>query len=110
MVAKTAGKFSSFLDAAKATFVIDNEKYVLLKDLAGAEFDQYLASYNKYKYFSGTASDKDYDKVCMAFLAKALSSFREGGGSQLYTPPKFAVVQSLKTKLQLEHHHHHHHH
>nr|ANI85838.1 polyprotein [Porcine deltacoronavirus] len=99
-VAKTAGKFSSFLDAAKATFVIDNEKYVLLKDLAGAEFDQYLASYNKYKYFSGTASDKDYDKVCMAFLAKALSSFREGGGSQLYTPPKFAVVQSLKTKLQ----------
>lgn len=99
-VAKTAGKFSSFLDAAKSTFVIDNDKYVLLRDLAGAEFDQYLASYNKYKYFSGTASDKDYDKVCMAFLAKALSSFREGGGSQLYTPPKFAVVQSLKTKLQ----------
>ncbi|QSE37614.1 ORF1ab polyprotein [Deltacoronavirus HNU3] len=99
-VAKTGGKFSSFLDAAKSTFVIDNDKYVLLRDLAGADFDQYLASYNKYKYFSGTASDKDYDKVCMAFLAKALSSFREGGGSQLYTPPKFAVVQSMKAKLQ----------
>lgn len=99
-VAKTGGKFSSFLDAAKSTFVIDNDKYVLLRDLAGQEFDSYLASYNKYKYFSGTASDKDYDKVCMAFLAKALSSFREGGGAQLYTPPKFAVVQSLKTKLQ----------
>ncbi|BBC54821.1 replicase polyprotein [Falcon coronavirus UAE-HKU27] len=99
-VSKTGGKYSSFLEASKATFVIDNEKFVLLRDLAGADYDAYLASYNKYKYFSGTASDKDYDKVCMAFLAKALSSFREGGGSQLYVPPKLAVVQSLKTKLQ----------
>nr|QLI47740.1 MAG: orf1ab [Deltacoronavirus sp.] len=100
VVSKTAGKFSSFLGASKATFVIDNDKYVMLRDLAGSEYDSYLASYNKYKYFSGTASDKDYDKVCMAFLAKALSSFRDGGGSQLYTPPQLAVVQSIKTKLQ----------
>nr|QLI47715.1 MAG: orf1ab [Deltacoronavirus sp.] len=99
-VTKTGGKFSSFLEASKSTFVIDNDKYVLLRDLAGSEFDAYLASYNKYKYFSGTASDRDYDKVCMAFLAKALSSFREGGGSQLYTPPKLAVVQSIRSKLQ----------
>ncbi|YP_010229072.1 ORF1a polyprotein [Magpie-robin coronavirus HKU18] len=99
-VTKTGGKFSSFLDASKSTFVIDNDKYVLLRDLAGNDFDAYLASYNKYKYFSGTASDKDYDKVCMAFLAKALSSFREGGGSQLYTPPKLAVVQGVVSKLQ----------
>ncbi|ACJ12043.1 orf1ab polyprotein [Bulbul coronavirus HKU11-796] len=100
VVSKTTGKFSSFLEASKSTFVIDNDKYVILKDLAGSDYDSYLASYNKYKYFSGTASDKDYDKVCMAFLAKALSAFREGGGSQLYTPPKLAVVQSLKAKLQ----------
>ncbi|ACJ12061.1 orf1ab polyprotein [Munia coronavirus HKU13-3514] len=99
-VTKTGGKFSSFLDASKSTFVIDNDKYVLLRDLAGSDFDAYLASYNKYKYFSGTASDKDYDRVCMAFLAKALSSFREGGGSQLYTPPKLAVVQGVVSKLQ----------
>ncbi|YP_010229074.1 ORF1a polyprotein [Common moorhen coronavirus HKU21] len=100
IVTKTKGKFSSFLDAAKSTFVIDNDKYVLLKDLAGPDYDQYLASYVKYKYFTGTASDKDYDKVCMAFLAKAMSLFREGGGTQLYTPPKLAVVQSIKIKLQ----------
>uniref|UniRef100_A0AB39AFZ8 ORF1ab polyprotein n=1 Tax=Bird deltacoronavirus CalidrisCN24 TaxID=3237949 RepID=A0AB39AFZ8_9NIDO len=99
-VSKTGGKFTSFLDASKSTFIIDNDKYVILKDLAGADYDTYLASYAKYKYFSGTASDKDYDNVCKAFLAKAMASFREGGGTQLYTPPKLAVVQSMKAKLQ----------
>ncbi|YP_010229073.1 ORF1a polyprotein [Wigeon coronavirus HKU20] len=93
--------FTSFSAASKSTFVIDTKKYVELMNLAGSDFDAYLASYAKYRYYSGAADTSEYSKVCIAFLAKALDSFKAAGGtgSVLYTPPKLAVVQSGIKKL-----------
>uniref|UniRef100_A0AB39AG74 ORF1ab polyprotein n=9 Tax=Orthocoronavirinae TaxID=2501931 RepID=A0AB39AG74_9NIDO len=93
--------FTSFASASKSTFVIDTKKYVELMNLAGSDFDAYLASYAKYRYYSGAADTSEYGKVCIAFLAKALDSFKASGGtgSVLYTPPKLAVVQAGIKKL-----------
>uniref|UniRef100_A0AB39AGF7 ORF1ab polyprotein n=5 Tax=Orthocoronavirinae TaxID=2501931 RepID=A0AB39AGF7_9NIDO len=93
--------FTSFYTAAKSTFVIDNKIYVDLMNLAGDNFDTYLASYAKYRYYSGSADSNEYNKVCVAFLAKAMDTFKQAGGvgSVLYTPPKLAVVQAGIKKL-----------
>uniref|UniRef100_A0AB39AFV7 ORF1ab polyprotein n=1 Tax=Bird deltacoronavirus HKU19 TaxID=3237952 RepID=A0AB39AFV7_9NIDO len=89
-----SGGFKTFLEASKATFVISNDKYVEMLNLAGSDYDTYLASYARYRYYSGTTDSAEYNKVCMAFLAKALDNFKTSGGSVLYTPPKLTVVQA----------------
>lgn len=94
-----SGNFASFSEAAKATFVLNNEKYVELMQLAGSDYDNFLASHARYRYFSGTADSAEYNKVCMSFLAKAMDNFKNSGGSVLYTPPKLGVVQAGIKKL-----------
>ncbi|QGX41950.1 polyprotein 1ab [alphacoronavirus sp. WA3607] len=95
---KFVGTFES---AAAGTFVMDMHSYQrLVNSIAPDKLKQYAASYNKYKYYSGGASEADYRLACFAHLAKAMLDYGSNHQDMLYTPPTVSYNSTLQSGLR----------
>nr|WCC61817.1 ORF1ab polyprotein [Bat Coronavirus SkHI19] len=91
----------SFESAASGTFVLDMHSYQRLANSISTEkLKQYCAAYNRYKYYSGSASEADYRLACFAHLAKAMSDFANDHMDKLYTPPTVSYNSTLQAGLR----------
>nr|AYR18411.1 replicase polyprotein [Alphacoronavirus sp.] len=91
----------SFENAASGTFVLDMHSYQkLANSITTEKLKQYAASYNKYKYYSGAASEADYRSACYAHLAKAMGDFSNDHMDKLYTPPTISYNTTLQAGLR----------
>lgn len=92
----------TFETAASGTFVLDMHSYQrLVNSIAPEKVKQYAASYNKYKYYSGSASEADYRLACYAHLAKAMMDFGTEHRDLLYTPPTISYNSTLQSGLRI---------
>nr|URD31320.1 orf1ab polyprotein [Megaderma bat coronavirus] len=95
---KFVGNFES---AASGTFVLDMHSYQrLVNSIAPGKLKQFAASYNKYKYYSGSASEADYRLACYAHLAKAMLDYSTNHQDLLYTPPTISYNSTLQSGLK----------
>lgn len=95
---KFVGTFES---AAAGTFVMDMHSYQrLVNSIAPEKLKQYAASYNRYKYYSGSASEADYRLACFAHLAKAMLDYGTNHQDMLYTPPTVSYNSTLQSGLR----------
>nr|WCC62858.1 ORF1ab polyprotein [Bat Coronavirus MrJX20] len=91
----------NFENAASGTFVLDMHSYErLVNSIPGDKLKQYAATYNKYKYYSGSASEADYRLACFAHLAKAMMDFATSHQDILYTPPSISYNSTLQAGLR----------
>nr|WCC61906.1 ORF1ab polyprotein [Bat Coronavirus RfZJ20] len=91
----------NFENAAFGTFVMDMHSYQrLVNSIAPEKLKQYAASYNKYKYYSGSASEADYRLACYAHLAKAMLDYSSNHNDILYTPPTISYNSTLQSGLR----------
>nr|WCC62838.1 ORF1ab polyprotein [Bat Coronavirus RpZJ20] len=95
-------KFVGTFDAAAVgTFVIDARSYERLINSTSIEkIKQYAGTFNKYKYYSGSANEADYRCACYAHLAKALIDFSTTRQDTLYTPPTVSINSTLQAGLK----------
>nr|QID98967.1 orf1ab polyprotein [Swine acute diarrhea syndrome coronavirus] len=95
-------KFVGTFDAASVgTFVIDARSYERLINSTSIEkIKQYASTFNKYKYYSGSANEADYRCACYAHLAKALIDFSTTRQDTLYTPPTVSINSTLQAGLK----------
>nr|WCC62824.1 ORF1ab polyprotein [Bat Coronavirus RpGX17] len=95
-------KFVGTFDAAAVgTFVIDARSYERLINSTSIEkIKQYASTFNKYKYYSGSANEADYRCACYAHLAKALIDFSTTRQDTLYTPPTVSINSTLQAGLK----------
>nr|UUX91031.1 ORF1a polyprotein [Alphacoronavirus sp.] len=91
----------SFETAATGTFVLDMHSYQrIVNSISPEKIKQHAASYNKYKYYSGAASEADYRLACYAHLAKAVIEFGTNHQDMLYTPPTISYNSTLQSGLR----------
>lgn len=91
----------SFEAAAYGTFVLDMRSYErIVNSISMDKIKQYAATYNKYKYYSGSASEADYRCACFAHLAKALLTYADNHQDLLYTPPSISYNSTLQSGLK----------
>ncbi|QHA24670.1 orf1ab polyprotein [Miniopterus pusillus bat coronavirus HKU8-related] len=91
----------TFETAAYGTFVLDMRSYEkLVNSMPMDKIKQYAATYNKYKYYSGSASEADYRCACFAHLAKALLAYADNHQDLLYTPPSVSYNSTLQSGLK----------
>lgn len=91
----------SFENAAAGTFVLDMHAYERLANSISTEkLRQYASTYNKYKYYSGSASEADYRLACFAHLAKAMMDYASNHNDTLYTPPTVSYNSTLQAGLR----------
>nr|QBP43267.1 ORF1a [Bat coronavirus] len=91
----------TFETAAAGTFVLDMHSYQrLVNSVAPEKLKQYAASYNKYKYYSGSASEADYRLACYAHLAKAMLDYGTNHQDMLYSPPTVSYNSTLQSGLR----------
>nr|WPA70783.1 MAG: polyprotein 1a [Pekapeka alphacoronavirus 1] len=91
----------SFESAASGTFVLDMYSYErLANSISSEKLKQYANSYNKYKYYSGNASEADYRLACFAHLARAMMDYATSRQDMLYTPPTISYNSSLQAGLR----------
>nr|WCC61853.1 ORF1ab polyprotein [Bat Coronavirus RsYN16] len=91
----------TFETAAAGTFVLDMHSYQrLVNSIAPEKLKQYAASYNRYKYYSGSASEADYRLACYAHLAKAMLDYGTNHQDMLYSPPTVSYNSTLQSGLR----------
>lgn len=91
----------TFESAASGTFVMDMHSYQrLVNSVSPEKLKQYAATYNKYKYYSGSASEADYRLACYAHLAKAMMDYGLNHNDILYTPPTISYNSTLQGGLR----------
>nr|WCC62852.1 ORF1ab polyprotein [Bat Coronavirus MlGX17] len=91
----------TFENAAGGTFVLDMHSYErLANSIPNDKLKQYASTYNKYKYYSGGASEADYRLACFAHLTKAMLDFANSHQDQLYTPPTISYNSTLQAGLR----------
>ncbi|UZK98251.1 MAG: ORF1ab polyprotein [Tadarida brasiliensis bat alphacoronavirus 2] len=91
----------SFEAAAAGTFVLDMHSYQrLVNSVAPEKLKQYAASYNRYKYYTGSASEAEYRLACFAHLAKAMMDYGANHQDMLYTPPTISYNSTLQSGLR----------
>ncbi|QCX35159.1 orf1ab polyprotein [Tylonycteris bat coronavirus HKU33] len=95
---KFVGTFES---AAQGTFVLDMHSYEkLVNSVPADKLRQYAASFNRYKYYSGSANEADYRLACFSHLAKAMLDYANNHMDQLYTPPTVSYNSTLQSGLR----------
>nr|WCC61703.1 ORF1ab polyprotein [Bat Coronavirus HaGD17] len=95
---KFVGNFES---AASGTFVLDMHSYQrLVNSVTPEKLKQHASSYNKYKYYSGAASEADYKLACYSHLAKAMLDYASDHQDKLYTPPTISYNSTLQAGLR----------
>nr|WAB23833.1 MAG: ORF1a polyprotein is cleaved to yield the nonstructural proteins [Ferret coronavirus] len=91
----------SFESASSGTFVIDMRSYeTIVNSIPMDRLKSYAASFNKYKYYSGSMGESDYRMACYAHLAKALMDYSNNRQEILYTPPTVSVNSTLQSGLR----------
>nr|QED88010.1 orf1ab polyprotein [Human coronavirus NL63] len=91
----------TFESAAAGTFVLDMRSYErLINTISPEKLKNYAASYNKYKYYSGSASEADYRCACYAHLAKAMLDYAKDHNDMLYSPPTISYNSTLQSGLK----------
>nr|WCC62285.1 ORF1ab polyprotein [Bat Coronavirus PaGD17] len=91
----------SFENAAQGTFVLDMHSYEkLVNSIPAEKLKQYAASFNRYKYYSGSANEADYRLACFAHLAKAMMDYGSDHQDRLYTPPTVSYNSTLQAGLR----------
>ncbi|QGX41956.1 polyprotein 1ab [Alphacoronavirus sp.] len=91
----------TFEAAAQGTFVLDMHSYEkLVNSVAPEKLRQYAATFNRYKYYSGSANEADYRAACFAHLAKAMMDYASDHNDKLYTPPTISYNSTLQAGLR----------
>ncbi|ACA52162.1 ORF1a polyprotein [Bat coronavirus 1A] len=91
----------TFENAAFGTFVIDMHSYEkLVNSITPDKLKQHAAMFNKYKYYSGSASEADYRCACFAHLAKAMTDYASSHQDMLYSPPSISYNSTLQAGLR----------
>ncbi|AIA62264.1 ORF1ab polyprotein [BtNv-AlphaCoV/SC2013] len=91
----------SFEAAAMGTFVLDMHSYEkLVNSLPADKLKQYASAFNRYKYYSGSASEADYRLACFSHLAKAMMDYGTTHQDCLYTPPTISYNSTLQAGLR----------
>uniref|UniRef100_A0AB38ZDM4 Replicase polyprotein 1ab n=25 Tax=Coronaviridae TaxID=11118 RepID=A0AB38ZDM4_9NIDO len=91
----------TFENAAFGTFVLDMHSYErLVNSITPEKLKQYAAMFNKYKYYSGSASEADYRCACFAHLAKAMTDYASEHRDLLYSPPSISYNSTLQSGLR----------
>nr|WCC62309.1 ORF1ab polyprotein [Bat Coronavirus PaGD16] len=91
----------SFENAAQGTFVLDMHSYEkLVNSIPADKLKQYALSFNRYKYYSGSANEADYRLACFAHLAKAMMDYGSDHQDRLYTPPTISYNSTLQAGLR----------
>lgn len=91
----------SFEAAAMGTFVLDMRSYEkLVNGITPEKLKQYASSFNRYKYYSGSANEADYRLACFAHLAKAMVDYGSNHQDLLYTPPTVSYNSTLQAGLR----------
>ncbi|ADI80512.1 orf1ab polyprotein [Mink coronavirus strain WD1127] len=95
---KFVGNFES---AASGTFVIDMRSYeTIVNSIPMERLKGYAATFNKYKYYTGSMGESDYRMACYAHLARALLDYSANRNDILYTPPTVSVNSTLQSGLR----------
>ncbi|ACA52156.1 ORF1ab polyprotein [Bat coronavirus 1B] len=91
----------TFENAAFGTFVIDMHSYEkLVNSITPEKLKQHASMFNKYKYYSGSASEADYRCACFAHLAKAMTDYAANHQDMLYSPPSISYNSTLQAGLR----------
>nr|UUS54201.1 MAG: polyprotein [Bat coronavirus] len=91
----------TFESAAMGTFVLDMRSYEkLVNSVSADKLKQYAATFNRYKYYSGGASEADYRLACFSHLAKAMMDYASDHQDRLYTPPTISYNSTLQAGLR----------
>ncbi|AZF86117.1 ORF1ab polyprotein [Alphacoronavirus Bat-CoV/P.kuhlii/Italy/206645-41/2011] len=91
----------SFEAAAQGTFVLDMHSYEkLVNSISPEKLKQYASAFNRYKYYSGSASEADYRLACFSHLAKAMMDYGSDHMDKLYTPPTVSYNSTLQAGLR----------